>query len=91
MDDKTLTVTFTMHLKEPLTPDEKESIIGNLWEHIHQEAFNADCAEGYPGFNKIAEVDSPDGKYRASIRDVWDVIANEFRSAAGTARQSKRK
>lgn len=50
-DDLTLSVTFTMHLTEPLTEKEKQTIIGNVWEHIDFET-----QEEVLGFAKIAEV-----------------------------------
>jgi len=33
-DSRTLSVTFTMHLAEPLTKEEKDAVIVSLWEHI---------------------------------------------------------
>jgi hypothetical protein len=83
-DDKTLSVTFTMHLTEPLTEKERDTIIGNLWEHIYNE-----WAENIPGFVKIAEVDSPDGKYRSSIRDMMDAIGGTFKSEDVSVRDYK--
>jgi hypothetical protein len=44
-DSKALSVTFTMHLAEPLTKEEKDAVIVSLWEHIRDER-----AEGMPGF-----------------------------------------
>ncbi len=75
-DDKTFSVTFTMHLTEPLTEKEKSQIIGNLWDHIHNE-----CEDGIAeAFGKIAEVDSPDGKYQGHVGDMWDKLANMFQA-----------
>lgn len=85
-DDKTLSVTFTMHLTEPLTEAEKNTIIGNLWEHIHNERH-----EDIEGFVKIEEVDSPDGKYRAHIGDMMDSIASMFDPGESGKPTGKRK
>jgi hypothetical protein len=54
-----MTMTWTLEFSEPLTEKEKNTIIGNLWEHIHSER-DADI----PGFAKIVHVTLPDGKYR---------------------------
>jgi hypothetical protein len=68
-DDKTLTMTWTLHLKEPLTDKEKDTIIGNLYEHLWEQRH---C--NIPGFVKIDEVVPPDGKYRVSIRDLLGTV-----------------
>jgi hypothetical protein len=61
-DTHTLTMTWTLHFSGPLTEKEKSTIIGNLWEHIHNER------EGdIPGFAKITRVISPDGKHIAIL------------------------
>ena len=54
-DNKTLSVTFTMQLTEPLTDNEKQTIVGNIWEHIDFET-----QEEVPGFAKIAAVECSD-------------------------------
>ena len=59
--EKTLSVTFTMHLAEPLTKNEKDAVIVSLWEHIRDER-----AEGMPGFTKIVSAESSRRKRRIS-------------------------
>ena len=34
---ETISLTGTLELSEPLTEKEKDTIIGNLWDHIHNE------------------------------------------------------
>lgn len=68
-DDKKLTVTFTMHLKEPLTDKERDNIVGNLYQHIAEERHGE-----FLGFDKIDFVESPDGKHRTTVLDMLDVV-----------------
>ena len=72
-DNTTITLTWMMELSAPLTDKEKDTIIGNLWEHIHNERH-----EGIPGFTKIAHVTAPDGKYRVTIDDVLGSVESAF-------------
>jgi hypothetical protein len=58
---RTLSVTFTMRLTEPLTKEEKDAVIVSLWEHIRDER-----AEGMPGFTKIVSAESSGRKHRIS-------------------------
>jgi len=74
-DNTTLSITWTFELSSPLTAEEKDTIIGNLWEHIHHER-----EEGIAGFVKIVEVGSPDGKYRVTPEDVLAKITSELSS-----------
>lgn len=74
MTDTTLTMTWTLHLSEPMTDEEWDAVIGNIHQHILDEA-----DAGIPGFAKIEEVTAPDGKYRVTSRDMGDVIASAFR------------
>jgi hypothetical protein len=50
----TMTVTWTLELSEPLTQMEKDTIIGNLWDHIGNE-----CSAEVPGFAKVTGVTVP--------------------------------
>ncbi len=58
-DSRTLSVI--MRLTEPLSKEEKDSVIVSLWEHIRDER-----AEGMPGFTKIVSAESPERKHRIS-------------------------
>ncbi len=57
-DSRTLSVTFTLRLTEPLTKEEKDAVIVGLWEHIRDER-----AEGMPGFTKVVGAESPGRKH----------------------------
>ena len=52
--EKKFSVTFTMHLTEPLTAKEQRTIVGNLMNHIQ-----AECQDGIEGFAKIYEIEVP--------------------------------
>jgi hypothetical protein len=74
-DGRTLTMTWTLHLSEPMTDEERDAVIGNIYEHIFNEQ-----AANIPSFVKVAEVVSPDGKYRRSVRDMMDSVEGAFRT-----------
>ena len=59
---RTLSVTFTMRLTEPLTKAEKDAVIVSLWEHIRDER-----AEGTPGFTRLSVLKAPSASI-ASLR-----------------------
>jgi hypothetical protein len=77
-DGKTLTMTWTIHLSAPLSEGEKDTIIGNLWEHIHNER-----DAGILGFVKVTRVVAPDGIDR-------DARAYERLNTMGAVNQIKR-
>jgi hypothetical protein len=52
----TMTVTFTLLFSEPLTQEERDNIVGNIWKHIEVEQ-----REDVLGFNKIANIVPPEG------------------------------
>jgi hypothetical protein len=71
MTDTTLTMTWTLHLSDPLTEDEKRTTIGNLFEHIHHESkaerfLKSSRVESVKsGFAKVTRVIAPDGYGKA--------------------------
>jgi hypothetical protein len=50
----TMTMTWTLHCTEPLTDEEKKTIVGNLFEHIGEEA-----GAGIEGFEKVERICYP--------------------------------